>query len=263
MKTVTSKDGTIIAYEKVGDGPAVIMVEGATATRSASETLANLLSSQFSVYYYDRRGRGDSTDTQPYSVEKEIEDIEALIDVAGGWAYVYGISSGGALALEATMALKDKVKKLAVYEIPYDASEAGIKAWHEYRTKLAEYVAANRRGEAMALFMKFVGVPDDMLEGMRQAPFWQGLEAVAPTLVYDARCLGEDRIVPVERVRNITAQTLILDGEESLKSMPFMRVSAEALAKAIPNSKRQTLEGQSHDVDMKVLAPVLEEFFKG
>jgi len=188
--------------------------------------------------------------------------LKRIIDAAGGSAYLYGISSGGALALEATIVLKDKVKKLAVYEIPYDSSEAGIRAWHEYRTKLSEFIVADRRGDAVALFMKFVGVPDEMLEGMRQAPFWQGLEAVAPTLLYDAAALGEDRIVPSERVKNVTAQTLVIDGGESLKLIPFMHVTAQALAKAIPNAKHQTLAGQGHDVDMKVLAPVLKKFFK-
>lgn len=261
MQTVTSKDGTKIAYETLGQGPAVILVTGATSTRDGLSELARLLASDFSVYYYDRRGRGDSTDTQPFSVEKEVADIEALIDVSGGSAYLFGISSGGALALEATISLAEKIKKLAVYEIPYDDSEAGIKIWHEYRTKLSEFIKDNRRGDAVALFMKFVGVPDEMLEGMRQAPFWKGLEAIAPTLLYDAAALGTDRTVPTERVASVTAQTLIMDGGGSLKLMPFMQVSAEALAKAIPGALRQTLEGQTHNVDMKVLAPVLREFF--
>ena len=261
VEKVTSKDGTRIVYEKDGKGPAVILVTGAMGTRNNFTELAQLLASDFTVYNYDRRGRGDSTDTKPSSVEKEVEDIEALIDATGGSAYVSGISSGGALALEASLLLKDKVKKLAVYEIPYDSSEAGIKAWHEYRTKLSEFIAADRRGDAVALFMKFVGVPDEMLEGMRQAPFWQGLEAVAPTLLYDAAALGEDRTVPSGRAKNVTSQTLVLDGGESLKLMPFMHVTALALAKAIPNAKQQTLGGQRHDVDMKVLAPVLIEFF--
>jgi pimeloyl-ACP methyl ester carboxylesterase len=261
MQTVTSKDGTKIAYEKIGNGPAVILVTGATATRSSFENLANLLTSNFTVYYYDRRGRGDSTDTQPFSVEKEGEDIEALIDISGGSAYVFGISSGGALALEAAIVLKEKITKLALYEIPYDDSETGIKAWHEYTTKLSEFIKADRRGDAVALFMKFVGVPDEMVSGMRQAPFWQGMEALAPTLLYDAAALGEDRVVPGEKAKNVTARTLVLEGGGSLQRMPFMQVSAEVLAKAIPNAEHQTLEGQTHDVDMKVLAPVLQKFF--
>lgn len=264
MHTVTSKDGTSIAYEKRGKGHTVILVTGATSTRKDQflSDLSQLLTTDFTVIYHDRRGRGDSTDTKPFSVEKEIEDIEALIDAAGGFAYLFGISSGGALALEATLLLKDKVKKLAVYEIPYDSSESGIKAWHEYTTKLSEFIAADRRGDAAALFMKFVGVPDEMLEGMRQAPFWQGMETIAPTLLYDAAALGKDRIVPSDRVKNITAQTLVMDGGGSLELMPFMHVTAQALAKAIPNAQMQTLEGQTHDVDVKVLAPVLDKFFK-
>ena len=143
-----------------------------------------------------------------------------------------------------------------------EISIAGIKAWHEYRTNLSKAIAENRNGDAAALFMKFVGVPDEMLEGMRQAPFWHGLEMVAPTLLYDAAALGADRTVPTERAVNVTAQTLVLDGGASLNIMPFMHISAEALAKCIPNVNRQTLEGQGHDVDMKVLAPALEAFFK-
>jgi pimeloyl-ACP methyl ester carboxylesterase len=264
MQTVTSKDGSTIAYDKLGQGPAVIMVTGATGTRNDphSQGLAQLLSTDLTVYNYDRRGRGDSTDTQPFSVQKEIEDIEALIDAAGGSAYLYGISSGGALALEAAIALKDKVTKLAVYEVPYDESEAGIQAWHGYTKEIADAISSGRKGDAAAAFMKFVGVPDEMLQGMKQAPFWAGMEAVAPTLLYDAAALGEDRMVPRERAKNITAQTLVMDGGGSLQIMPFMNVSAEALAQVIPNVQRQTLEGQTHDVDMKVLAPVLIKFFK-
>jgi pimeloyl-ACP methyl ester carboxylesterase len=264
MQTVTSKDGTTIAYDKTGQGPAVIMVAGATSTRSDphSQGLAQLLSTDLTVYNYDRRGRGDSTDTKPSSVQKEIEDIEALIDAAGGTAYVYGISSGGALSLEAAIALKDKVTKLALYEVPYDESETGIAAWHEYTKAISEAISAGRNGDAAAAFMKFVGVPDEMLAGMRQAPFWAGMEAVAPTLLYDAAALGEDRMIPRERAKNVTAKTLVMDGGGSLAIMPFMKVAADELAKVIPNVERQTLEGQTHDVDMKVLAPVLIKFFK-
>ncbi len=261
MATVISKDGTTITYEKVGSGPPVVLIEGATATRAASEGLAHLLAPEFTVYSFDRRGRGDSTDTQPSSVAQEIEDIETLIDAAGGSAHLYGISSGGALALEATIALKEKVKKLAVYEVPYDSSVAGIEAWHKYESNLAEAIKANRRGDAIALFMKFVGVPDEMIAGMRPAPFWQGMEAIAPTLLYDAAALGEDRTVPGERAKHITTRTLVIDGGASVEHMPFMQTSAEALAQAIPNAERQTLAGQSHDVDMNILAPVLKEFF--
>ncbi len=262
MPTVTSKDGTTIAYDKAGQGPAVILVEGAMGSRAASAGLAKLLAPAFTGYSYERRGRGESTDTKPYAVQREVEDIEALIESAGEATCVYGISSGGALALEAAAQLKGKVKKLAIYEVPYDSSESGIKAWREYRTKLSELVEADRRGDAAALFMKFVGVPDEMIEGMRHAPMWQGAKAIAPTLVYDAAVLGEDRTIPTEQASTITAHTLIMDGGESYRSMPFMRMTAEVLTKAIPNAHHRVIESQGHDVDSKVLAPVLTAFFQ-
>ena len=262
MAQVISKDGTKIVYDKVGKGPAVVLVEGATATRSSFEELANLLAPNFTVYYYDRRGRGDSSDTLPYSVEKEIEDIEALIDEAGGTAYLYGISSGGALALEAASRLANKVKKLAIYEVPYDESETGQAKWKEYKTTLNESLEAGKNGDAVTAFMKLVDVPDEMLAGMKQSPFWPELEKVAPTLAYDAACLGEDRKIPAEMAKHLTVPTLVMDGGGSVQTYPNMRASAEKLAKLIPNVEHQTLERQTHDVDSKVLAPVLEKFFK-
>lgn len=264
MPTVMSKDGTTIAYDVIGTGPAVILVDGATGSRAAfggGSELATLLAPHFTVYTYDRRGRGESSDTQPFAVAREVEDIEALIDAAGGAAYLYGISSGGALALEAAIGLPGKVTKLAVYEVPYDESDAGVQAWHVYRTTLAELTAAGKRGDAITLFMRLVGVPDDMIAGMRQSPMWATLEAVAPTLPYDAAALGVDRTVPRERAATLTIPALIMDGGASLEFMPFMRASAEALATAIPQAERRTLEGQTHNVDAKVLAPALSEFF--
>lgn len=262
MLTVTSKDGTIIAYDTVGQGPAVILVEGAMGNRAASAGLANLLAPAFTVYSYDRRGRGESTDTKPYAVQKEIEDIEVLIESAGEVACVYGISSGGALALEAAARLNGKVNKLAIYEVPYDSSGPGKSAWRKYQTTLSELVEADRRADAVALFMKFVGVPDEMLEGMRQASMWHAMEGIAPTLLYDAAVLGEDRTVPTSRVSAITAHTLVLDGGESYRSLPFMRTTAEVLTKAIPNAHHRVIEGQGHNVDIRVLAPLLTAFFQ-
>jgi len=262
MQTIISKDGTKIAYGKTGNGPAVILVSGAMGTYVMFEKLAQLLSPGFTVYNYDRRGRGDSSDTLPYSVEKEIEDIDALINEAGGTAFIYGISSGACLALEAASVLGEKVKKLALYEAPYDDSEEGKQKWKEYTTKLKGLITSGTRSEAVVLFMKFVGVPDEMIAGMKNAPLWPGLEKTSPTLIYDAACMGEDRTVPINRAQKITANTLVMDGNESLHSMPFMHATAEALAKAVPNAKQQTLQGQSHNVDANVLAPALKEFFK-
>ncbi|HZD41664.1 MAG TPA: alpha/beta hydrolase [Terriglobales bacterium] len=263
MSKVISKDGTEIAYETRGTGPAVILVEGAFGHRSFgfSSHLAELLAPTFTVYAYDRRGRGDSGNTMPFAVEREIEDIEALIENAGGSAFVYGISSGACLALEGAMQLGSKIRKLALYEPPYNSDQAALPAWMEYRQKLDELLAADRRGDAVALFMRFVGMPADQIEEMRKDPMWPVFEAVAPTLPYDAAAMGEDHTVPVERAAAINVPVLIMDGGANLKLMPFMHATASALARAIPNAQQRTLEGQTHDVNMDILAPILVEFF--
>jgi pimeloyl-ACP methyl ester carboxylesterase len=263
MKTVTSKDGTTIAYDKTGRGPAVIHVAGALGARSFGfPDHARLLESHFTVYTYDRRGRGESADTRAFAVEREVEDIEALINDAGDSASLYGISSGACLVLEAAIMLESKVKKLALYEAPYNSDPDDQPIWHVYYTKLNELVAANKRGDAVVHFMQFVGVPDTVIEEMRSQPMWSGLEAVAPTLLYDAAAMGgQTRLVPVERVAKVAAPTLVMDGEKSLSMYPFMRTTSDALAQAMPTASRRTLKGQGHAVDAQVLAPVLGEFF--
>ncbi len=259
MQTVTSKDGTQIAYDKHGSGPALILVDGALCYRSFGPMshLAELLASHFTVYNYDRRGRGESGDTKPYSLAREIEDIEALIDKAGGSAFLFGTSSGGALALEAALQLGAKAKKLAMYEPPYNSDPAARQAWKEYRKQLSEYLAADQRGDAAALFMKLVDTPADQVEGMRHAPVWPMFEAVAPTLAYDAAALGDDRSVPVQKAVKVSTPALVMNGT----ALPFMRDTAMALAKAIPHAQQRTLEGQTHDVNLDVLAPVLVDFY--
>ena len=259
MNKVTSRDGTQIAYDKRGAGPAVILVDGALCYRSFGPMtgLAELLAPHFTVYNYDRRGRGDSSDTQPYSLAREIEDLEALIDEAGGAAFVFGTSSGGALALEAAAQLGSKIKKLAMYEPPYDSSEGVRPAWREYRRNLANLLSEGRKGEAAALFMRSVGTPEEQIEGMRHAPIWPMFEAVAPTLAYDAAALGEERSVPSQRAGQVRVPTLVLNGTV----IPFMETTAKEIAKAVPGAEQRTLEGQSHDVNLEVLAPVLIEFF--
>jgi pimeloyl-ACP methyl ester carboxylesterase len=263
MANVTSKDGTRIAYEQQGAGQAVILVDGATAYRSfgSMPRLAELLAPHFTVTIYDRRGRGDSSDTLPYAVEREIEDIEALIQAAGGSASLFGMSSGACLALEAALQLGQKVSKLALYEPPYDSEPGARQPWRDYRKQLAELLAAGRRGDAVALFMRFVGTPADQIDGMRQAPMWATLEAIAPTLAYDAAAIGEDRAPPVSRAARLGMPVLVMDGGANLALMPFMHATAAALAKAIPHAEHRTLEGQTHDVNLEILAPVLVEFF--
>jgi pimeloyl-ACP methyl ester carboxylesterase len=261
MQKVTSTDGTKIAYEKLGKGPAVILITGALASRSNYAKLAERLSQDFTVYYYDRRGRGDSGDTKPYAVKREIEDIKAIIDDAGGSAYVYGVSSGACLALEAAASLGDKTKKLAIYEPPYDEAEGAAEKWKEYSSKVKKLVAADRSADAVEFHLKFVGLPDAMITEMKASPAWEGMKALAPTIGYDIAVVGEDRSIPVERVATIKASTLVMDGGASLESMPFMRASADKLGRNIPNAQRRTIEGEDHSVDEKVLAPILKEFF--
>ncbi len=260
MNTVISNDGTLIAFDRAGKGPAVILVDPALCYRGSGPMglLAALLAPHFDVVTYDRRGRGESGDTQPFALEREVEDIEALINEVGGSAFVFGTSSGGCLALRAAIQLGSKIKKLAMYEPPYDSAPAAQPAWKEYRRQLIESLAAGRRGDAAALFMRFVGTPPDQIDGMRQSPIWpMFFEALAPTLAYDAAVIGDDRSVPVERAAAVTVPTLVLNGTV----LPFMLDTAKALAKAMPHAQQRTLEGQSHDVDLHVLAPVLAEFF--
>ena len=258
MDKVKSRDGTAIAFDKQGDGPAVIFVDGAMSTPSGKADLAKLLAPSFTVYAYYRRGRGDSGDTQPYAVEREIEDIEAMIDEAGGSAYLYGHSSGGCLALDATVALGDKVMKLAMYEAPYNDDPANQKRWAEYLKNLSEALTADRRGDAVALFMAVVGTPATQIEGMRHAPFWAEMEALAPTLAYDHAGVMGDGTIPTERAARVHVPTLVMSGTTGA---PFMLETAKKLSKVIPGARLTILDGQAHDVHAEALAPVLADFF--
>src|SRR5260370_16730887 len=242
MRTVQSADGTTSALDQLGKGPALILVGGAFEQRAMdSETaqLAPLLAQHFTVFHYDRRGRGESTDTLPYAVEREIEDIEALINEAGGSAFVFGISSGAALAMEAPIHLCYKVKKLAMYKAPYNSDDTARQAWMDYRKQLKELLTADRRGDAVALFMMLVGMPADHVPGMRQHPMWPMFEAVAPTLAYDAAVLGEDASVPTEKAASIAVPALIMHASASY---PFMHITETPLANAITNAELRTLQ---------------------
>jgi pimeloyl-ACP methyl ester carboxylesterase len=259
---VTSKDGTRIAYEKSGKGPALLLVTGALSNRAGNAELVQLLAPHFTVFSYDRRGRGDSTDTQPYAVKREIEDLEALIDAAGGSAYVYGKSSGAALAVQTAASIGNKVKKLAIYEAPYSDAEGAAKDWKAFRVKLDALLAAGRRDDAVTEFLKFVGAPEEALAKMKASPAWAGMVAMAPTLAYDNAILGDDRSVPVNVAAKVRAPTLVIDGGASMGPAPFMRATADKLGKTIPGAQRHTIEGQAHDVSAKALVPVLVRFFQ-
>lgn len=258
-KEVMSKDGTRIVYDQRGTGPAVILVDGAMCYRGFGpmDKLADLLGERFTVYNYDRRGRGDSSTTKTYKIEREIEDIEALIHEAGGKADLYGISSGGCLALEAAEKLGKKVSKLAVYEPPYIPDKKYTPPWKEYRKELKKLIGEGCRGDAAALFMKFVGTPKEQVEGMKQAPVWSMFEAVAPTLAYDAEAIGKDRMPPVRIAADVRCPTLVINGTVT----PLVPEADTQLAETIPGAEHKVLEGQPHDVNLEVLAPVLTEFF--
>ncbi len=259
MRTVISRDGTPIAFDQSGEGPALIMVTGALTTRADWSSLATFLAPHFSVFIYDRRGRGESGDTLPYAVEREVEDIDAMIAEAGGSAFVFGHSSGAALALEATVQFGKKVKKLALYEAPYDDAPEKQVAWRTYIDQLTELLAAGRGGDAVALFMQFVGTPAEQIAAARQSPYWPRLEALGPTLAYDhTAIMGEDLAVPIERAAQVRVPTLVINGGASF---PFMYETARTLSKAIPGAQHRTLEGQNHNLVGDVLAPVLEAFF--
>jgi pimeloyl-ACP methyl ester carboxylesterase len=262
MDTLSSPDGTTIAYDRQGEGPALILVDGALTVHSSgsgSAELAKLLAPRFTVYGFDRRGRGHSGDTLPYAVDREIDDIEALIDHAGGSAFLYGHSSGGPLAMQAAIRLGPKVGKLAMYEPPYNDDPAAQESWSRYLTQLRHALAEDRRGDAVALFMRFVGMPAEQVDGMRRAPFWPGLEAVAPTLAYDhAAILGEPWSVPAELAARVSVPALVMAGDAGL---PFMPGTARVLSEAIPQGQLRMLPGQTHEVNPGALAPVLVEFF--
>jgi pimeloyl-ACP methyl ester carboxylesterase len=261
MNTLSSPDGTTIAYDTRGEGPALILVDGALTVHSSGSgtELAKLLAPHFTVYGFDRRGRGGSGDTLPYAVDREIDDIEALIDHAGGPAFLYGHSSGGPLAMRAAIRLGGKASKIALYEPPYNNDPAAQEPWSQYLRQLREALAEGRRGDAVALFMRFVGTPAERIEGMRRAPFWPGMEAVAPTLAYDhAAILGEPWSVPAGLAARVPVPALVMSGDAGL---PFMPGAARALSEAIPQGQLRMLAGQTHEVDPGALAPVLAEFF--
>ena len=259
MSRVTSKDGTTIAFERSGNGPALIVVDGALCSRAfgPSPKLAPLLARHFTVYTYDRRGRGGSGDTQPYSPAREIEDIAALIETAGGAASLLGLSSGGALALEAA-ASGLAVKGVVAYEPPY-VDDTGERDGAAHEGRLRRLLAEGNRGGAVKYFMKdMVGAPAAIVVMLRLMPWiWRKLQAVAPTLPYDAAVMTAFRI-PRERFSSIGVPTMVMNGS---KSDARLRHAARAIAEAIPAARYRELEGQTHNVKPDVLVPPVVEYF--
>lgn len=252
-----SKDGTTIAFDQTGSGPPVILVCGGSTDRMANADLATALAVDFTVLNYDRRGRGDSGDTLPYAIEREFEDLDAVIAAAGGSAAVYGTSSGAVLALKAaTDGLG--ITKLALWEPPY-VPEGERRPPPNTADTFGELVEEGRRDAAVEFFMsEVVGLPPEFVLGARSQPFWASQEAIAHTLAYDATIM-DDYWLRADEFADVETPTLVMYGSASF---PWFEVTTQQLADALPDARRKALEGQRHDVDANVIAPVLVEFFR-
>jgi pimeloyl-ACP methyl ester carboxylesterase len=256
LNSVTSKDGTTIAYDRLGEGPAIVLVSGGSVDRQSNAGLASVLASSFTVYNYDRRGRGPSGDTQPYAIEREIEDIDAVIQAAGGSAHLYGSSSGAALALMAAKALPGRVRKLALWEPPFIA-DPNARPPRDTVQQYERMVGEGRRGDAVEYFMtQVVRLPADFAAFARTQPWWADQEKIAHTLAYDGRIMG-DYSLPLETAAAVAVPTIVLAGSAS---MPFMSETANELAGVLPNGQARILDGQEHNVDPTVIGPALAAF---
>ena len=267
MSSTVSKDGTAIGYDKTGNGPAVILIAGATQYRGIDQQtpeLARLLSEAgFSVINYDRRGRGESGDTLPYAVAREVEDIAALIEVAGGRASLYGASSGCALALEAAQSGLP-VDKLVLYEPPYVVDDSWTPPPRDYFEQLAGFrERGDKAGALTYFFTASIHMPPDQVEAMKKSPFWPMLEPVGHTIEYDALCMGREAVegglAETQRWNKVTQPVLVVDGDASF---PFMAGGANTVAKVL-GAGRRTLAGQGHGPAPEAIAPVVVEFLRG
>jgi pimeloyl-ACP methyl ester carboxylesterase len=257
MSAVTSKDDTQIEFDRVGDGPAVVIVGGVVGDRSQQAPVADLLGAQFTVYNYDRRGHGESGFTEPYSADREVEDLAAVLEHAGGAASVYATSGCAVIALQAA-ATGVGITRLALWEPPFilDGTRPPVPA--DYRERLETLLAQDRRGDMVALFLtEAAGIPAPFVEQLRQAPFWGAQEAVAHTLVYDATMMG-DYAIPASAA-SVQVPTLVLDGGTT----PWLTSTADKLASVLPDARRQSLPGQQHNVEPDAIAPALAEYFAG
>jgi pimeloyl-ACP methyl ester carboxylesterase len=256
----TSADGTPIAFDREGDGPALILVGGAFNDRMTPAPLAELLASSFTVYTYDRRGRGDSGDTEPYAVEREVEDLESVIAAAGGSASLFGHSSGAALALE-TAARGVSVTNLAMYEPPYIVDDSRPPLPTDYVEHLEQLTADDKRREVVEYFMTMAaGVPAEMLGGILESPMCVEMAKLAHTVSYDGRVMRDNmrgEALPAEWTDSVTMPTLVMDGGES---PPWQRNACRTLVQLLPDVCYRTLEGQTHAAEPTAVAPVVEDF---
>jgi pimeloyl-ACP methyl ester carboxylesterase len=256
--SVTSADGTGIAFTATGTGPALVSVNGAMSYRQSNPTeqaVAQALADRYTVYTFDRRGRGESGDAETYTVQAEVDDIAALIEHAGGEAALLGFSSGAVLALEAALAGLP-VTGLALWEAPFVVSADRPPVGPDYRERIQQAVAQGRPGDAVAQFLtETAGVPAEYVEPMRAEPYWSGMEQLAPTLAYDAAVMGQTMSgdpAALQRYAPVTAPTLVMHGTTA-----WMTAGATAIAGVLPNASQKVLPGQDHDVSADALVPVL------
>ncbi|MGO4105236.1 alpha/beta fold hydrolase [Leifsonia sp. YAF41] len=253
MDHVTSTDGTRIAFDRTGNGPAIVMVVGAFCTRLTTKTLSYVLAPHYTIFEYDRRGRGDSGDAPSYAVEREYEDLAAIIAEAGGSAFVYGHSSGAALALGAA-AQGVPMRKIAVYEPPFFPGQESPGAFTE---EVRELLAAGDREEAALRFIVNTGAPREAAEQIRNAPFWPDMLAIAHTLPSDLT-LSDLGAVDLNWTAGIREPILALFGGESAD---WASNAARLIAETAPDARASVVEGQAHGVSDETLAPVLRDFF--
>jgi pimeloyl-ACP methyl ester carboxylesterase len=265
MGTVRSTDGTTIAFDVWGDGQPLVMVDGATSHRAVKPTNAEvgkLLRDELRVYAYDRRGRGESTDTAPYAVQREIEDLAALIDRAGAPAVVFGWSSGAVLALDAAAAGLP-ISRLALFEPPFVVDDRRPPVPVDYVQRLDDAIANGRPGEAAELFLTAgVGMPAEAVAGMRQSPFWPALEGVAHTIAYDGRIMGGTMSgdpLPADRWATVSVPILVMHGN---RTEPWLVAAAHALADLLPTASLRAVEGEQHSAPADVLAVELRRFVR-
>ncbi|MFD6453499.1 alpha/beta fold hydrolase [Nocardia sp. NPDC055165] len=256
MRIATSKDGTELAYDVSGDGPALVYITGATCFRRFRPIAGDVrvFATRFTVYNYDRRGRGDSGDLQPYAIEREVDDIEAMVDAAGGRAILYGHSSGAALALEAAVRMPDKIDRVVIYDAPYVHDETERASYAELAATVRALLDQAKNARALKAFLRGIGMPGAFVALLPLFPGWTTMKALAPTLMYDIAIT--ETLPPVQRFEEIRVPVKVVVGEKNPTGMH--QVSRE-LAAAIPQASHRVLAGQDHMVSAKALLPILTD----
>lgn len=259
MPFTTSADGTRLAYDVWGEGAPLVIITGATCFRRFDPVLkdARAFGHEFAVYSYDRRGRGDSGDAPGWTLEREVDDIEAIIDAAGGSAFLYGHSSGAALALEAALRLGGKVERLVLHDASYVHDEVERVEYAQLADRVGGLLAAGRNAPALRVFLRGIGMPAAFLALLPLVPGWRTMRALAPTLAYDIALTRE--LAPLARAAEVSVPTQVLVGE---KSPVGLHDVAAALAQAIPSARHVVLAGQDHLADRRVVVPTVTAFLK-